>query len=223
MKFAKKFDLQCYLIWVGKRFAFTLVSLLILLMSASFFFNAIRKALRNANRFPTSAPRTLDPGAEAVAVAGSSGQERGLYLGRGVQGRQAGSELWGLQGVLWPRRVSMCGLVCRRRALPSRPGSGPQECLCSTWEPTWSPRRGRPRPWRPSLKDNQQATPWKSIPRGPRWPAALQGSGPGNGRGGWAEGNFQASVLRPPVSLRSGCLAGFSTVGSSKVMDAAQY
>lgn len=57
------------------------------------FFNAIRKALRNANRFPTSAPRTLDPGAEAVAVAGSSGQERGLYLGRGVQGRQAGSEL----------------------------------------------------------------------------------------------------------------------------------
>ena len=30
---------------------------------------------------------------EAVAVAGSSGQERGLYLGRGVQGRQAGSEL----------------------------------------------------------------------------------------------------------------------------------
>ena len=40
--------------------------------------------------------RTFGPGAEAVGVAGSSGQEAGLHLGRGAQGRQAGSELWGL-------------------------------------------------------------------------------------------------------------------------------
>lgn len=94
------------------------------------------------------------------------------HLRCGAQGRQAGSELWGLQGVLWPHRVSICGLVCRCRACPSRPGPGPQECLCSVWEPTWSPRWSRqrlwwPRPWRPSLKAHQQATPGKSIPRRP--------------------------------------------------------
>lgn len=222
MKFAKKFDLQCYLIWVGKRFAFTLVSLLTLLMSARFF-NANRKALRNANRFPTSArePWTQAqrrrqwpevPVRSGVFIWGAAckgGRRAVSSEGCRVSSGPAGSPCvaWCVGAGRFPAGQ---GLGLRNVSAP--PGSQPEV----QGEAGWG--RGN-QVWRITSRPR----PGRASPAGPRWPAALQGSGPGNGRGGWAEGNFQASVLRPPVSLRSGCLAGFSAVGSSKVMDATQY
>lgn len=166
-----------------KKVCLTLVSLLTLLMSARFF-NANRKALRNANRFPTSC-ENLGP-AEKEAVAGSSQSGAGS-LGRAC--KEAGGQ-WALRAAGCPLAPQGSALeMCRRSAFPGQ-GLGPGMSLLHLGADLKSKvrsglRAGGNQVWRITSRPRLE-----EHPRGPRWPAALQGSGPGNGRGGWAEGNL---------------------------------